>query len=90
MKHTDFTYLKKGDLVTRMLAGVCAVETEVTLVDDDFVYTSPPGANWPIEQGWKFRRSNGAEVDEELGFDGITLTGSYLVHEEQKEHNERQ
>jgi len=28
--------------------------------------------------GWKFRRENGAEVDEDLGWDGIKTTGSIL------------
>lgn len=68
--------LKVGDTVTRMLAGVIPVQITITSVDDEFIYANPFG---PEQEGWKFLRSNGAEVDEELGWDGYTQTGSYLV-----------
>ena len=68
--------LKVGDVVTRLLAGEIPVKITITSVDDEFIHANPFGPN---EEGWKFRRSNGAEVDEELGWDGITMTGSYLI-----------
>ena len=62
-----------GDTVIRMLAGTIPVTMKVHSVDDYFIYLGPP------PHGWKFRRDTGAEVDEELGWDGLTITGSYLV-----------
>lgn len=56
-------------------------------IDADYIYCEPLTAlvPWPKDQCWKFRRDNGIEVDEELGW-GIpdahgrfSPTGSYLV-----------
>lgn len=68
----DFTHVKAGDKVTRLLAGSLPMELQVTSVDDTYIYCGPPGG------GWKFLRLTGMEVDEELGWDGITHTGSYI------------
>lgn len=67
-----FDHIKAGDKVTRMLGGKIPMEMRVTEVDDAFIYIGPR------PDGWKFRRDNGAEVDEVLGWDGIHITGSYL------------
>jgi hypothetical protein len=61
--------VKVGDLVTRMFGGVPALELTVTEVADDLIHCGP----------WTFRKDNGGEVDEDLGWDGVTRTGSVLV-----------
>jgi hypothetical protein len=66
-----FEGVRPGDVVTRMLAGEVPMHLRVTAVDDSFIYCG----------GWKFRKENGAEVDEQLGWDGVSTTGSYLVPE---------
>ena len=72
-----FGHIKKGDTITRMLGGELPMELVVTEIDEEFIYCGPK------DEGWKFRRGNGAEVDEELGWDGIIKTGSILVEDEQ-------
>ncbi len=68
-----FHDVKAGDYVIRML-GEIPMTLQVHSVDDAFIYVGgPPNV------GWKFRRDNGAEVDEDLGWDGLTETGSYLI-----------
>lgn len=50
----------------------------VTDIDDKFIYCGPDGI------GWKFRKDNGAEVDEEFEWgigDKIVMTGSYILEE---------
>lgn len=75
----SFKHVKKGDVVTRMLAGKIPMKVIVGKVDDDFIYTSSEDGIVTLQEGWKFRRENGAEVDEDLGWDGITHTGSFLA-----------
>lgn len=72
-KPLKFAHVKEGDVVTRMLAGTIPMELVVGHVDAEMIYIGKPG-----EGGWKFRRENGAEVDEDLGWDGIKNTGSLL------------
>ena len=62
--------MKVGDQVTRMLAGSIPMELKITAIDDKFIHCGP----------WKFDKSTGAEVDEELGW-GDKETGSFI-----KEH----
>jgi hypothetical protein len=54
-----FDTLKVGDVVTRMLAGVIPMELKVTELKDDLI----------ICGAWKFSKNNGAEIDEDLGWD---------------------
>jgi hypothetical protein len=70
----DLRGVKVGDAVRRMLAGSLPMDLKVTAVDDDFIHCGP----------WKFDRTTGAEVDEDLGWglpdkDGAVHTGSFLV-----------
>ena len=65
-----FSDIKVGDIVTRMLAGSVPMELEVTAVDD-FIHCGP----------WKFSKKNGAEIDDDLGWDEST-TGSFLKLED--------
>lgn len=60
--------MKVGDKVTRMLAGRIPMTLIVTAIDDEFIH---------VGGGWKFDKTTGAEVDEELGW-GNKGTGSYL------------
>jgi hypothetical protein len=78
--------VQPGQTVRRMLAGTIPVDLKVAAVDDEFIYCGPvpvPGAPPNEYPGWKFDRTYGYEIDEDLvwgvkGPDGI-LTGSYLV-----------
>jgi hypothetical protein len=76
-----FGHIEVGDRVTRLLAGTVPMKLIVGKVDDTLIYTATPDGVVNIDEGWKFRRDNGAEVDEELGWDGIKTTGSYLILE---------
>lgn len=73
-----FGHIKKGDALIRLLSGVLPMKVVVGDVDDTFIYTGSEDGKVHYKEGWKFRRDNGAEVDEEIGWDGITQTGSYL------------
>ena len=64
----NFEDVKVGDTVIRNLCGLHMLMT-VTEVDEKLIHCGP----------WTFSRLNGAEVDEDLGWDGVTVTGSYLV-----------
>ena len=63
--------LKVGDIVNRMLAGVVSSRIKVTAVDD-LIHCGP----------WTFHKETGCEVDLELGWDGVTQTGSFLKFED--------
>ena len=73
-----FEDIKPGDIVSRMFGGK-PMKLKVTAVDEQYIYCGPD------QIGWKFRRDNGAEVDEELDWGSITgnvcHTGSYLIKE---------
>lgn len=75
MNEMPFKAIKIGDLVTRMLAGSVPMQLRVTEIDEDFIYCGPP------DVGWKFSRRNGAEIDEEIGWDE-QHTGSVLLSNE--------
>lgn len=77
-----FGHIEVGDRVTRMLGGTLPMKLIVGKVDETFIYTATPDGKINVDEGWKFRRDNGAEVDEDLGWDGIKATGSYLTLEE--------
>lgn len=66
---SPFDNVKIGSVVTRLLAGDVPMQLKVTFVDDSYIYCG----------GWKFLKSNGAEVDEQLGWDGVNITGSVLT-----------
>lgn len=63
--------LKVGDIVNRMLAGVVRVRIKVTAIDD-LIHCCP----------WTFHKETGCEVDSDLGWDGVTVTGSFLKFED--------
>lgn len=74
---SNFEYLKVGDKVTRMLAGVVPMQLVVSHVTDTLVgcVSEDPRAVGAI---WTFSRRTGAEIDDDLGW-GDDETGSYLV-----------
>jgi len=63
-----FHSIKVGDTVIRMLAGVVPCQLMVTEVTDKTIVCG----------AWTFHRETGGEIDHDLGFDGVTLTGSIL------------
>lgn len=77
-KNLKFGHVKKGDKVIRLLGGKVRMELIVGDVDDEIIYCGSSDGLIPVDEGWKFRRQNGAEVDEDLGWDGINFTGSVL------------
>jgi len=59
--------VKVGDLVTRYLCGI-PMQLHVTAVTET-----------TIECGaWTFSKITGGEIDEELDWDGLGRTGSYI------------
>jgi hypothetical protein len=73
----SFREVTVGDSVTRLLGGSMAMALVVTAVDDRFIYCG--------EDGWKFDRDSGVEVDEEIGWGPqFGLTGSFLVHDSEE------
>ena len=76
---TNFTHVKVGDIVTRMLAGVIPCKLKVTEVTDTLIISGTEECNW------SFDRDTGAEVDEYLGWgirddNGVmSPTGSCLI-----------
>ena len=64
---SKFDTLKVGDIVTRMLGGKIPLELKVTEITDDLI----------ICGAWTFSKNNGAEIDEDLGWNEET-TGSYI------------
>jgi len=67
---SGFAHIKKGDAVTRMLAGTIPMTLRVTQVDDKLIHCGP----------WTFDRFTGAEVDHDLQWGPqYGITGSYLT-----------
>lgn len=69
-RKTWLNSLEVGSKVVRMLAGTIPIYMGVTRIDKEKgrIYCA----------AWEFLLSTGAEVDGDLGWDGVTLTGSYL------------
>lgn len=62
------TGLCPGDPVVRWLAGAIPMPLVVTRVRRGLITCGH----------WKFNRETGGEVDEDLGWDGKGVTGSYI------------
>lgn len=77
----DFTDVKVGDRVKRLLGGEVAMYLTVTEVTDKHIVCGVPSL--PNAEGWRFDRRTGIEEDTELGW-GVQFgrTGSYLVKEQ--------
>lgn len=78
----DFSDVKVGDVVVRLLAGVVPMKLRVTEVTDDRILCGiSPSDNEPLAgEPWAFDRKTGIEEDERFGW-GVKYgaTGSYLV-----------
>ncbi len=63
----NFKQIKKGDVVTRLLAGAIPMQLKVSEVTETEI----------ICGAWKFDRETGAEIDEVLGWNKFE-SGSIL------------
>lgn len=72
--------VKVGDKLTRLLGGSIPMEVIVTIVNEKTVICGSPDGfvKGTEEDGWTFNRQNGAEIDTDLGWDGVTVTGSFI------------
>lgn len=70
--------VKVGDKLIRLLGGKLEIPVIVGEVTDDTIKVGSEDGIIPWEEGWTFNRITGAEIDEELGWDGITVTGSFI------------
>lgn len=64
----NYREIKVGDVVKRMLGGRVPMELKVSEITDDLIV-----CGW-----WKFSRNNGAEIDEDLGWNE-EKTGSVIT-----------
>lgn len=70
-----------------MLAGKIQLPAYIVLLTEDHIYVSDDNSKEYTEEQilnldglfWKFRKDTLKEVDEDLGWDGIEFTGSYLI-----------
>lgn len=70
----DFTHVKVGDTVTRLLAGKIPMRLRVTEVTDVKIIAGI---------GWEFDRKTGAEIDDDLNWGPPPkVTGSFLVEQD--------
>lgn len=76
---TDFSTLKVGDHLQRSLGGSRPMWVIVgQITETTFKVGSLDGrVSW--EEGWTFSKETGLEIDEDLGWDGKTTTGSYII-----------
>lgn len=81
VKRLDLSNVKRGDKFVRMIGGEIPDTVVVGDMDETFIWVGSEHGevSGTKEDGWKFRRNTSTEVDEELGFDGITATISYLT-----------
>lgn len=70
-KAQSFSYVKVGDTVTRMLGGEIPMKLAVHTIENGIIYAGV----------WEFLVETGGEIDPDLGWDGKTVTGSFLVKE---------
>jgi beta-lactamase class D len=76
----DFSDLKVGDVITRMLGGKLPMRMEVVKVSEDLITCN--SADDGFAGGWTFDRKTGVEEDADLQW-GVRFghTGSYLIKE---------
>ena len=75
----ELSKIKVGYTLERALAGVSPMDVIVGKIDDKFIYCGSADGFISYNEGWKFLKSNGHEIDDDLGWDGVTTTGSYLT-----------
>ena len=64
----ELAEMKVGDTVTRWLCGEIPMHLVISEIDETYIHCGP----------WKFLKTLGTEVDEDIGMDGIMVTSSYL------------
>ena len=64
----EFENLKPGDTVIRLISGIIPMELTVDKIENRIIYCN----------SYLFNQDTGAEIDKDLGWDGITQTGSCL------------
>ena len=81
VKRIDLSKVEPGDKLTRMVGGEISQPVIVGDMNDTHIWVGSFEGIIPAtkEQGWKFRRDYGTEVDEDLGADGEKVTISYLI-----------
>ena len=82
----SFEDLKKGDKITRMLAGVVPMAMTVVVVEGDVIkctcdgFITDPKATNQLSTTWHFNTKSGAEIDHDMQWGPqYGVTGSYLV-----------
>jgi hypothetical protein len=63
----ELSELKINDEITRMISGIIPMSLKITNIDDKYIYCGD----------WKFSKTNGAEIDEDLNWDENN-TGSFI------------
>ena len=70
----DCRDIRPGDIIIRQLGGLVDMELVVTSVDDHYIYVGSR------DDGYKFDRDTGAEVDEDLEWGpGYGVSGSFIT-----------
>ena len=87
MKQFNSDGLSVGDELTRMIGSTLPMTVVVGKIDEQFIYCGSKDGVIDWETGWKFRKDNGAEVDEKEGWSGndIFSTGSFLIRKNKKQ-----
>ena len=78
-RRTDFSDLKVGDHLKRSLGGMRPAWVIVGEITGTTFRVGSLDGIIPWQEGWTFNKETGLEIDEELGWDGKTITGSYIV-----------
>ena len=66
-KLTDYVV---GDKITRMIGNTVPMTVTITAITPNFIEVN--------NGAWLFHKDTGGEVDTDLGWDGVTITGSIL------------
>jgi hypothetical protein len=67
---SPFANVEVGDKLVRLLGGQLPMRVTVECIDVALIHCAG---------GWRFSRETGAEIDEDIGWDGFRVTGSYLL-----------
>jgi hypothetical protein len=65
-----FANVEIGDTLVRMLGGKIPIRVTVESLDETLIHCAG---------GWRFSRTNGAEIEEDPGWNEWRITGSYLL-----------
>ncbi len=95
---TKIKALKEGDIITRVL-GTLPMKLVVSKVTEDIITVEALDGNKWAETAtkyfgkpmpppfWEFNRNTGMEIDEDLKWDGVNTTGSYLDPDYEAKNN---